>query len=52
MADAAFHILSKKPAECTVNTFTDEEVLRKEGITNIDDYSMVPGATLQSDLFL
>jgi len=52
MADAAFHILSKKPAECTGNTFTDEEVLRKEGITNFDDYSMVPGAPLQSDLFL
>jgi citronellol/citronellal dehydrogenase len=52
VADAAFYILSKPSAECTGNTFIDEDVLAKEGITNLEKYAVVPGAKLYNDLFL
>jgi citronellol/citronellal dehydrogenase len=52
VADAAWYILSKSSTECTGNTFTDEEVLAKEGITNLEKYSVVPGAQLYTDLFV
>lgn len=52
IADAAYAILSRPSAECTGKTFIDEDVLRAEGITNFDKYSVVPGADLQVDLFL
>lgn len=52
IADAAWYILSKPSTECTGNTFIDEEVLVKEGITNLEKYSVVPGAKLYTDLFL
>jgi len=52
MADAAYYILSKPAAECTGNTFIDEDVLSKEGITDLSHYSLVPGATLYTDLFV
>ena len=40
------------PDECTGNCFIDEEVLAREGITKLDNYSMVPGGKLYPDLFL
>jgi citronellol/citronellal dehydrogenase len=52
IADAVYYILSKPSAECTGNTFIDEEVLAKEGITDLGKYSVVPGAQLYTDLFL
>lgn len=52
MADAAYYILSKPAADCTGNTFIDEEVLAIEGITDLGHYSVVPGATLYTDLFV
>jgi len=52
VADAAFYILSKSSVECTGNTFIDEEVLAKEGITDLEKYAVVPGAKLYNDLFL
>ncbi len=52
MADAAFFILGKKAGSTTGNHFIDEEVLRAEGIVDLDPYSVTPGATLQRDLFL
>jgi NAD(P)-dependent dehydrogenase (short-subunit alcohol dehydrogenase family) len=52
LADAVFSIISKPSAECTGNTFIDDEVLAKEGITNLEKYSVVPGAKLYNDLFL
>jgi len=51
VADATYAILSKPSAECTGNCFLDEEVLAKEGITDLDKYSVVPGAKLYTDLF-
>ena len=52
LADAAFYILSKNPSECTGNCFIDEDVLAKEGITDLDKYAVVPGAKLYKDLFI
>ena len=52
MADAAYYILSKPSSECTGNTFIDEQVLAKEGITDLDKYAVVPGGKLYNDLFV
>ncbi len=52
IADAAYYIFSKPSEECTGNFFIDEELLAKEGITDLSHYSVVPGAQLYTDLFL
>jgi citronellol/citronellal dehydrogenase len=52
MADAAFYILGKDAKTTTGNHFLDEDVLRAEGIRDLDSYSVTPGAALQRDLFL
>jgi citronellol/citronellal dehydrogenase len=52
VADAAEYILSQSSTECTGNTFIDEEVLAKAGVTNLDKYAVVPGAQLYNDLFV
>lgn len=52
LADAAFHIFSKSPSECTGNCFIDEDVLAAEGITDLEKYAVVPGAKLYKDLFV
>jgi citronellol/citronellal dehydrogenase len=52
LADAAYYIFSKPSSECTGNCFIDEEVLSKEGITDLGKYSVVSGAKLYRDLFV
>jgi len=52
IADCVYIILSKPAAQCTGNTFVDEEVLAAEGITDLDKYSVVPGGQLFKDLFV
>ena len=52
LADAAYYILNKENLVYTGNTFIDEEVLAKEGITDLEKYSVVPGAKLYRDLFV
>ena len=52
LADAAYIILSKPSDQCTGNFLIDEEVLAKEGVTDLSHYSVVPGAQLYTDLFL
>jgi citronellol/citronellal dehydrogenase len=52
VADAAFYILSKPAAACTGNFFIDEEVLRKEGITDLDKYAVDATQKLMTDIFL
>ena len=52
LADAAYYILSKPSAQCTGNTFIDEQLFAAEGITDLEKYSVVPGATLYQDLFI
>jgi citronellol/citronellal dehydrogenase len=52
MADAAYYIIGRDSKTCTGNHFIDENVLRNEGIMNLESYSFIPGASLQPDLFL
>ncbi|MCX8021079.1 MAG: NAD(P)-dependent oxidoreductase [Chitinophagaceae bacterium] len=52
LADAAYFILSKPSAECTGNLFTDEQVLKNEGLTDFEKYAVCPGQTLYPDLFV
>ena len=52
MADAAHAIFLRDAKSCTGNFFIDEEVLREEGVTDLDQYAMQPGATLLKDFFL
>src|SRR5664279_1691305 len=46
IADAAFYILSKPSDANTGNCFIDEDVLAGEGITELDQYAVVPGGRL------
>lgn len=52
IADAAYYILGRNARSTTGNHFIDEDVLRTEGIQDLDSYSVIPGGTLQRDLFL
>lgn len=52
VADAVYSILSRPAADCTGNSFLDEEVLQAEGVTDFSKYSVVPGARLYKDLFV
>lgn len=52
LADAAYYILKQLSTDCTGNLFIDEQVLTKEGVTDLSAYSVVPGAKLYSDLFV
>ncbi len=52
LADAAYYILNKENLQYTGNTFIDEEILAKEGITDLSKYSVIDGATLFTDLFV
>lgn len=52
VADAAYYILTSPSRECTGNFFIDDEVLMENGITDLEKYSVVPGAKLIQDFFL
>lgn len=52
LADAAYFILRQSSEKCTGNLFIDEDVLANEGITDLEKYSVVPGAKLYGDLFV
>jgi citronellol/citronellal dehydrogenase len=52
VADAAYWILTQDSKTCSGNFFTDEEVLAKAGVTNLDQYAVSPGEKLVSDIFL
>ncbi len=52
LADAAYYILRQPSTECSGNLFIDEQVMAKEGITDLEKYSVVPGAQLYTDLFV
>ena len=51
-ADAAYAVITRPSRECTGNTFLCEDVLAEEGVTDMDVYAYVPGATPQVDLFV
>lgn len=52
MADAARAIFLRDSVTCTGNFFTDEEVLRAEGVTDFEAYAVEPGQPLMPDFFL
>ena len=52
LADAAYYILRQSSVQCTGNLFIDEEVLAKEGVTDLDKYAVTPGGKLYNDLFV
>jgi citronellol/citronellal dehydrogenase len=52
MAEAAFYILRKDAKTNTGIHYIDEEVLRSEGVNDLDHYAVNPGGFLQPDLFL
>jgi putative sterol carrier protein len=52
MADSAYAILSRDSKSCTGNFYIDEQVLKKEGVTNFEQYAHTPGVELLQDFFL
>jgi citronellol/citronellal dehydrogenase len=52
VADAVHAIVSKPARELTGRFLIDEEVLASEGVTDLERYSVVPGAALRPDLFI
>jgi citronellol/citronellal dehydrogenase len=52
LADTAYYILTQPAKECTGNLFIDEDVLKKEGITDFSKYAVNPENKLQKDLFI
>jgi citronellol/citronellal dehydrogenase len=53
MADAAYAVLTSDAATTSGNFFIDDEVLRAAGVTDFEQYSVVPGSrALMPDLFL
>ena len=52
VADAAYAILNRDSRRATGNFYIDEAVLREEGVTQLEQYAVTPGARLYPDLFL
>ena len=53
MADAAYAILTRDPRAYTGNFYIDEEVLRADGVQDLDRYAVTPGTRdFLTDLFL
>lgn len=52
VAEAAYHILRRPSTECTGNFFIDEDVLKQEGIKDLEKYAVNPQQKLMIDLFL
>lgn len=52
MADAAAAIFKRDAREHTGNFYIDDEVLREQGVTDLDAYAVQPGQPLAPDLFL
>jgi citronellol/citronellal dehydrogenase len=52
LADAAYFILQMNSKETTGNFFIDDEVLAKNGITDLSKYDVTPGGELMPDIFL
>lgn len=52
MADAAYAILCRDPKLTTGNFYVDEDVVKAEGILDLDQYHNCPGTPLSADFFL
>ncbi|MCL4148779.1 UNVERIFIED_CONTAM: hypothetical protein GTU68_017762 [Idotea baltica] len=52
MADAAYAMFCRDSKSYTGNFAVDEEVLKSEGISDFENYAVVPGSQLLPDFFL
>jgi citronellol/citronellal dehydrogenase len=52
VADAAHAILTRDSRACTGNFFIDDEVLAREGVSDMTPYAVDPNKSLLPDLFL
>ncbi|CAL1530461.1 unnamed protein product [Lymnaea stagnalis] len=52
ISDAAYVILTRDSRQFTGNFCVDDEVLKSVGITDLEQYSCVPGSALLPDFFL
>jgi putative sterol carrier protein len=53
MADAVHAILTQDSRSCTGNFFVDETLLRQQGVTDLDQYAVIPGTKdFMLDFFL
>lgn len=52
VADAAYYIMKRPSKNCTGHNFIDEEVLKEEGMNDLDKYAVDPKEKLFTDLFL
>jgi len=52
MGDAAWAVLTRDSRACTGNFLIDDEVLAEEGVTDLEQYAVVPGTPLFPDFFL
>ncbi|TAP25805.1 MULTISPECIES: NAD(P)-dependent oxidoreductase [Micrococcaceae] len=52
VADAAMAILSSNPQTLSGNFFTDGQVLKSAGVTDLEQYSLKPEVPLVEDIFL
>lgn len=52
MADAAYAVLTSDSRQLTGQFLIDEEILKKQGVTNFDQYALNPQGSLHTDLFL
>jgi citronellol/citronellal dehydrogenase len=52
VADAAYAILTSDARTCTGNTFIDEDVVRSNGVFDLDRYAVSPGTPLRDDIFV
>jgi citronellol/citronellal dehydrogenase len=52
MADAARAIFLRDSRSCTGNFFIDEAVLLESGVTDFEQYAIIPNTKLYKDLFL
>lgn len=52
VADAACHIIKQPSTECTGNFFIDEDVLKKEGISDFEKYAVNLSQKLMKDIFI
>lgn len=46
MADAAYAILKRDASQCSGRFFIDEDVVKEEGITDLDQYAVDPSKPL------
>lgn len=52
IADAAAWILEQDPKKLSGNLFLDEEIMKRAGVKDLEQYSFVPNAELVTDIYV